>query len=133
MTVNLLKRLESSVEAFRLTLNRLAGTVAEAIQAVDDHAGSSPTSTSAFTDIDADDDDFEFPTSGTVGKKVQIDLADMDVESWQARPRPRRRRHRRPSRGDQPVTPEHDLKLPPSRARIRGSSRPRSTPATARC
>ena len=82
MTVNLLKRLESSVEAFRLTLNRLEYTVAEAIEAVDNHAANIADIVSTFADIDADDDDFEFPTSGRVGKKVQIDLADMDIESW---------------------------------------------------
>ncbi|MEZ5085925.1 MAG: helicase-related protein [Tessaracoccus sp.] len=82
MTVNLLKRLESSIEAFRLTLNRLESTVADAVEAVEKHAASVADIVSAFTNLDADDDDFEFPTSGTVGKKVQIDLADMDVESW---------------------------------------------------
>ncbi|MBN6811531.1 helicase-related protein [Kocuria marina] len=82
MTVNLLKRLESSVEAFRLTLHRLEDTVAEATEAVDDHAANIADIVSTIVDIDADDDDFEFPTSGTVGRKVQIDLADMDVESW---------------------------------------------------
>ena len=40
MTVNLLKRLESSVEAFRLTLGRLQATVTEALEAVDKHDGS---------------------------------------------------------------------------------------------
>lgn len=82
MTVNLLKRLESSIEAFRLTLNRLAYAVDGAIEAVGNHAANIADIISAFTDVDADDDDFEFPTSGTVGRKVQIDLADMDVESW---------------------------------------------------
>ena len=82
MTVNLLKRLESSIQAFRLTLNRLEFTVGEAIEAVDNHAANIADIVSAFADVDADDDDFEFPTSGTVGRKVQIDLADMDVESW---------------------------------------------------
>ncbi|MBS0474504.1 MAG: SWF/SNF helicase family protein, partial [Proteobacteria bacterium] len=82
MTVNLLKRLESSIEAFRLTLNRLEYTVAEAIDAVDNHAATIADIVSAFADVDADDDDFEFPSSGTVGRKVQIDLADMDVDSW---------------------------------------------------
>ncbi|WP_421732955.1 helicase-related protein [Cellulomonas sp.] len=82
MTVNLLKRLESSIEAFRLTLNRLEHTVGEAIEAVDNHAANIADIASAFADIDVDDDDFEFPTSASVGKKVQIDLADIDVESW---------------------------------------------------
>ncbi|MFC4056635.1 helicase-related protein [Actinomadura syzygii] len=82
MTVNLLKRLESSIEAFRLTLNRLEHAVADAIEAVDNHVANLADIVSTFTDMDTNDDDFEFPTSGTVGRKVQIDLADMDVESW---------------------------------------------------
>ena len=64
MTVNLLKRLESSVEAFRLTLGRLEA-------AVDRGARRPSTTTPAhrrhrlppFADVDADDDDFELPTS----------------------------------------------------------------------
>jgi superfamily II DNA or RNA helicase len=82
MTVNLLKRLESSVHAFRLTLTKLATTVEGAMQAVENHASSIADLGSAFPDMDADDDDFEIPTH-TVGTKVQIDLADLDVESWQ--------------------------------------------------
>lgn len=82
MTVNLLKRLESSVQAFRLTLNRLEGTITEAIQAVDNQAANIDDIASTFADIDAEEDDFEFPTRGTVGRTVQIDLGDMDVETW---------------------------------------------------
>ena len=111
MTVNLLKRLESSVEAFRLTLNRLEGTVAEAIDAVDNHAANVADLVSTMTDVDAADDDFEFPSGRTVGRKTQIDLADMDVESW-----------RRDLVNDgkvigqlltsiRGITPEHDAKL----------------------
>lgn len=120
MTVNLLKRLESSVEAFRLTLNRLEHTVAEAIEAVDTHAANIADIVSAFADVDADDDDFEFPTSGTVGRKVQIDLADMDVESWN---------HDLVNDGKviqqllasiSGITPEHDSKLGALRALIAG-------------
>ena len=82
MTVNLLKRLESSVEAFRLTLRRLAATVEEALVAIDNHAGSITDLAAGFDELDPDDDDFQVPSSGTVGKKVQIDLADIDVDSW---------------------------------------------------
>ena len=110
MTVNLLKRLESSVEAFRLTLGRLQVTVDQALQAVDDHAGSLTDLAASIEDMDADDDDFELP-SGAVGTKVQIDLADMDTTTF-------RRDLKRDSgviagllAGVEPVTPKHDLKL----------------------
>lgn len=111
MTVNLLKRLESSVEAFRLTLSRLQATVNHALEAVDDHAGSVADITATITDFEADDDDFEMPTGGTVGTKVQVDLADMDVESWK-----RDLDHDAAViaaliAGVELVTPEHDLKL----------------------
>lgn len=111
MTVNLLKRLESSVEAFRLTLNRLEMTVAEALEAIDNHASAVTDVASSLADLDADDDDFEFPTSGTIGKKVQIDLADMDVESWN-----RDLSHdglviSRLLASVEAITPKHDLKL----------------------
>lgn len=119
MTVNLLKRLESSVEAFRLTLGRLQGTVGQALEAVENHADSVADLTASIGDLEADDDDFELPTSGSVGTKVQIDLADMDVESWK-----RDLDHDSAVlagliAGVQAVTPEHDLKLQTLTARIR--------------
>lgn len=111
MTVNLLKRLESSVEAFRLTLTRLEGTVAEAIDAVDNHAANIADIVSAMTDIDAEDDDFEFPTSGTVGKKTQIDLADIDVESWSRDLVNDSQVIKQLLASIRGITPEHDSKL----------------------
>lgn len=119
MTVNLLKRLESSVDAFRLTLDRLHTTVAQALAAVDAHGGSLTDLASTLDDLDADDDDFDLSAGGTVGTKVQIDLADMDLESF-----------RRDLDHDvavisglldgvRPVTPEHDLKLQALTRRIR--------------
>jgi superfamily II DNA or RNA helicase len=111
MTVNLLKRLESSVEAFRLTLNRLEATVAEALEAIDNHATAVTDLAAGFSDLDADDDDFDPPSSGTVGKKVQIDLADMDIESWN-----RDLTHdglvmSQLLESIKAITPDHDLKL----------------------
>jgi hypothetical protein len=111
MTVNLLKRLESSVEAFRLTLHRLQHTVADAIEAVDNHAASIADVVAAFTDVDTDDDDFEFPTSGTVGRKVQIDLSDMDVESWNRDLAHDGATIQNLLRSISGITPEHDSKL----------------------
>ncbi|MDQ1247712.1 MAG: hypothetical protein QG597_2083 [Actinomycetota bacterium] len=119
MTVNLLKRLESSIEAFRLTLGRLQATVDQALQAVACHVGSIADLASTIGDLEADDDDFELPASGKVGNKVQIDLADMDVESWQ-----RDLAHDAAViasllAGVGAVTPEHDLKLQTLTDRIR--------------
>jgi hypothetical protein len=118
MTVNLLKRLESSVEAFRLTLAKLESTVGHALEAVNNHASSIADLTSMIADLEVDDDDFELPTSGTVGTKVQIDLEDMDLVSWQ-----RDLDHDAAViagliAGVRPVTPGNDLKLQALTARI---------------
>lgn len=120
MTVNLLKRLESSVEAFRLTLVRLQATVDNAVAAVDDHAGSVTDAAAEFEDLDADDDDFELPTGGTVGAKVQVELADMDVESWKRDLDHDAAIIAELIDGMEQVTPVHDLKLQALGERIRG-------------
>jgi hypothetical protein len=94
MTVNLLKRLESSVHAFRLTLRSLqnnhAGTLAR-IQAFkkDGHAASVADFTDAFSDLDPEDDDLPGiedlggTGSDAVGGKIKISLADMDLPRWE--------------------------------------------------
>jgi hypothetical protein len=82
MTVNLLKRLESSVEAFRITLKKVHGAVDAALTALDNHDKALEDLATAFADIGAEDDDFEIPESGSVGRKFQVELADMDTVSW---------------------------------------------------
>jgi len=89
MTINLLKRLESSVEAFRLTLARLQGTLDSTLVMIIGHLNSEDAATiSDFTDlvanVEVDDDDFDLSDAeATVGKKVMIALTDMDLVSWQ--------------------------------------------------
>ena len=118
MTVNLLKRLESSIEAFRLTLSRLEATVEEALDAIDTHATSITDVAAGFDDVEADDDDFDVPTSGTVGKKVQVDLADVDVESWSRDLMHDGQIIARLLASISGITAEHDLKLRTLKERI---------------
>ncbi|MDE0032284.1 MAG: helicase-related protein [Deltaproteobacteria bacterium] len=87
MTTNLLKRLESSVEAFRITLRSLGGNITRALEAINDFERSGGTqSVSDFMAdpelLDAEDDDLAGLGDFTVGKKVQISLADIDLPSW---------------------------------------------------
>lgn len=111
MTINLLKRLESSVEAFRLTLAKVEDAARGAVAAIDAHDGTLSDIAATFSDVDADDDDFEFPEAATVGRRFEVSLADIDTESW-----------RRDLANDRAilhslmdvmalVTPEHDRKL----------------------
>ena len=87
MTTNLLKRLESSVEAFRLTLRALAGNVSRTLEAIDAFEASGITTGLGDVDLnlgslETEDDDLAGLGEFTVGKKIQISLADMDVPSW---------------------------------------------------
>lgn len=88
MTTNLLKRLESSVEAFRLTLGALKSNLTNTLDAIADFERSGGTIeisdyTADPSEFDADDEDLGGLGEFTVGKKVQISLEDMDVQSWQ--------------------------------------------------
>ena len=88
MTTNLLKRLESSVEAFRLTLGSLKDNLTNTLDTIADFERSRGTIeisdyTANTSDFDPDDEDLGGLGDFTVGKKVQTSLSDMDLQSWQ--------------------------------------------------
>src|SRR5690625_817774 len=87
MTTNLLMRLESSVAAFRLTLRSLAANISRTLDAIAEYekVGRSESVSDYLaeaSDFDPEDDDLSGLDEFTVGKKVQISLADMDLPSW---------------------------------------------------
>lgn len=86
MTTNLLKRLESSVEAFRLTLRSLSGNIAQTLEliATFERTGASASVTDhlAESGFDPDDEDLTGLDDITVGRKIQISLTDLDLPSW---------------------------------------------------
>ena len=83
MSVNLLKRLESSVASFRLTLDRIRALIVKTIEAIDNYEKCGKADIDMY---EADTSDFDMEDQNTdyftVGKKVKIDLADMDYKSW---------------------------------------------------
>ena len=88
MTVNLLKRLESSVEAFRLTLKKLQSNHQNTLAKIDEFnrtgkAAKFTDATVALENADPDEDDVFDPDGAKIGGKVQISLSDMDVPSWE--------------------------------------------------
>ena len=87
MTVNLLKRLESSVHAFRITLGKLAAINKATLSKIADfHAGKiSSVSLTNYSEEDFDPEDDDLPDSdeASLGGKADIALADMDLTSWQ--------------------------------------------------
>jgi SNF2 family DNA or RNA helicase len=90
MTVNLLKRLESSVQSFRLTLQSLQANHRNALEKIAAHkqtgsAASVADLTDVLEDIDTEEDDLidELDQGGDIGGKAKINLADMDLPSWE--------------------------------------------------
>ena len=83
MRINLLKRLESSIFSFRLTIDRIKHLIDETISIIDNYPKSSGSVSykdiSDSQDLDEDDQNIDF---STVGNKVRIDLDDMDYLSW---------------------------------------------------
>lgn len=88
MTTNLLKRLESSVESFRLTLETLEVKLANTLTIIAKFEAGQDISVADFTDDVADrlegDEDIidELDDGYNVGGKVKISLFDMDVPRW---------------------------------------------------
>ena len=85
MSVNLLKRLESSVNSFQLTLQRIYNLINDTVDKINrfEQYGTSSIDIyeTADTEWDIDDSNTEY---FTVGNKVQIDLADMDYKTWRS-------------------------------------------------
>ncbi len=104
MSTNLLKRLESSVNSFRLTLSRIEALISNTIAKIE--AGEASVDDYEIEDLDIDD------AEATVGgKKSKILISDMDTLSW-----------KRDLSADlevltllrlmlSDITPEHDTKL----------------------
>lgn len=87
MTISLLKRLESSVYSFRLTLESLLETNQTTLRLINSFlAGNKSAGIDKelfnYAAVDPDDDDSFALTKISSGKKIHIDLADLDVVSW---------------------------------------------------
>ena len=78
MATNLLKRLESSVNSFRLTLGRFTDYIEQTLSVID-RKNNGAIDVTTFTD-DLDSTDSE--NDPFVGKKSKINLRDIDVVRW---------------------------------------------------
>ncbi len=84
MRINLLKRLESSVKAFRITLSKMLNKIDSTIEEIDKfdiYASNQTTSYQEINNIDLDEDDW-IDDEFSIGDKVKINLSDMDRISW---------------------------------------------------
>ena len=83
--INLMKRMESSVYSFNLTLKRILGLIDSTIHSIDTYDKTSSvklelTDISDIDEFDAEDQNGE--ELFTFGKKVKIEIGDMDYKSW---------------------------------------------------
>ncbi len=106
MRVNLLKRMESSVVSFDLTVKRQLNDVNRLIEKIDNHEES--IEELSIEDIDPDDSVFE---SLLVGRKVKVLLQDMDKIRWRQDLVEDRNRLATLASSSEAVTPDRDAKL----------------------
>ena len=114
MSINLLKRMESSVYSFRMTVERIYSYIESTVKMIEDFEHGIATNTVqemrdlSNAEFDLDDQNMDI---FNVGKKFRIDLRDMDFLSW-----------KRELQADlevlellilmiSDITPEHDFKL----------------------
>lgn len=85
MSINLLKRLESSVNSFRLTLERIRKYIEATINAIDELAAKQEPSMVCDYDFSYGLDFDEREDTVFIGnRKTKIDLADMDYVQWRS-------------------------------------------------
>ena len=112
MSINLLKRLESSVYSFRLTIDRMKALIDSTIKTIDRYqSGNLVLDLTEITDSEDFDDDDQNTDYFSVGKKVKIDLADMDYVSWRRELEKDAENLELLSLMIADITPEHDTKL----------------------
>lgn len=83
MAINILKRMESSVYSFRLTVARVRASIAAVLDKIYRYTQHRLANAQIETGADIDSTDFDMEEEiFNVGKKVPISLADMDIVSW---------------------------------------------------
>lgn len=113
MSINLLKRLESSVYSFKVTLNRILNLINDTIAVIEEYkkykkGDVEVNDLNVDSDFDADDQNTEL---FSVGKKIKINLTDMDYISWQNELEKDGRILENLTMLIDDITPQHDMKL----------------------
>ena len=112
MSINLLKRLESSVYAFRLTIDRVYHLIQSTIETIHVYqSGEQLLDLQDLSDVDEFDLDDQNTDYFSVGRKVKIDLAEMDYLSWLRDLEKDAENLQLLSLMIGDITPEHDTKL----------------------
>ncbi|MGF3141224.1 helicase-related protein [Facklamia sp. P13064] len=113
MSINLMKRMESSVHSFKLTLDRINSLITNTIEEIEKYEENQKINTMVLDDysiIDFDGDDLEDDVF-VIGQKVQIEIGDMDYKTWKRELKEDRDILELIIALVEDITPEHDKKL----------------------
>lgn len=113
MSINLMKRMESSVHSFKLTLDRINSLITNTIEEIEKYEKNIKTNPMVLDDyssIDFDGDDQEDDVF-VIGQKVQIDIGDMDYKTWKRELNEDRDILELLIALVEDITPDHDKKL----------------------
>lgn len=116
MTINLLKRLESSIYSFKKTLEKIINLIDGTINKINEYEKIGQKSNNEIAiaelsdseDLDISDEETEFFTES---KRVKIAIADMDYVSWRAEIQQEEVVLKEIAEAVQGITFEHDTKL----------------------
>jgi len=113
MRINLLKRLESSVVSFHITLGRVRGLIDGTIKEIDNYVNGTRKiiKTQEIDEVEFDGDDRNTEFFENAFKRMDIDLADLDYISWRKRLKEDSEILELLSAMIEDITPEHDKKL----------------------
>ena len=86
MRINLLKRLESSVDSFRITLNKILYLINETIKSINDFERNGVESSVDNINLENYDEDEDIEelleNNASIGGKIKINLKDMNTIGW---------------------------------------------------
>lgn len=89
MAINLMKRMESSIESFRLTLERMRTNIELTLDKIETFSQNPVASKNYYFGLDDtirvsewDEEDEREENYLAIGKNIKIELADMDLDEW---------------------------------------------------
>ncbi len=113
--INLMKRMESSIHAFKLTLNRIKSQIDDTVRMIEEYSSISATPVVLQGLIpqssEFDEDEQGFEELYTTGKKIKIPLEDMDYISWGESLKKDLEVLDEITENINAISPEHDVKL----------------------
>ncbi len=111
MAINLMKRLESSIRSFSLSVNRIYNLISNTIKRIEEYQTNDNSYFLEENPVEIYDDDEFFNDYYSTGKKVKINFRDMRLDEWKATLIDDRGIFFELQKAIRPITQENDNKL----------------------